>query len=57
MARDQGLTPMEEDQDLTNMGDQQQDQQGNPGNFAEDRDKARKAGKEGGQSSHGGGQS
>jgi uncharacterized protein len=44
-------------QEIASKGGQSQGQENNPGNFANDREKASEAGKKGGQNSHSGGNS
>ena len=53
---DKGFASMsdEERREIARKGGQSQGQENNPGNFANDRAKAREAGKKGGQNSQGG---
>jgi general stress protein YciG len=60
MATDnRGFASMDEQQrkDIASKDGQSQGAENNPGNFANDTQKASKAGKKGGQNSHGGGNS
>lgn len=47
----------EKQQEIASKGGHSQGQENNPGNFANDREKAREAGRKGGENSHGGGRS
>lgn len=52
-----GFVSMDEDKqrEIASKGGQSQGEENNPGNFANDRQKAQSAGKKGGESSHSGG--
>ena len=54
---DRGFASMDEQKqkDIASKGGKSQGAQNNPGNFANDRQKASEAGQKGGQNSHGGG--
>ena len=54
---DRGFASMDEQKqkDIASKGGQSQGAENNPGNFANDKQKASEAGKKGGQNSHGGG--
>lgn len=54
---DRGFASMDEQKqkDIASKGGKSQGAQNNPGNFANDRQKASQAGQKGGQNSHGGG--
>ena len=54
-----GFASMDEQKqrDIASKGGQSQGKENNPGNFANDREKASRAGKKGGESSHSGGSS
>lgn len=55
MATDnRGFAAMDDQRDIASQGGQSQGKDTNPGNFANDPDKAHEAGQEGGESSHGG---
>lgn len=55
---DQGFANMDEQKrrEIASKGGKSQGAQNNPGNFANDKDKASEAGREGGKNSQGGGQ-
>jgi general stress protein YciG len=54
---DRGFASMsdEEQREIASKGGQAQGKENNPGNFANDREKARRAGKKGGENSRSGG--
>ncbi len=56
---DRGFANMDEQKqkNIASMGGKAQGAKNNPGNFANDRQKAKEAGRKGGQNSHGGGRS